>query len=71
MKLACSGLLLGGAGAAAAARVLKGLLFQVQPEDPIALIAVTGLVMGLTILACYLPARRASRTDSLASLRTE
>jgi ABC-type antimicrobial peptide transport system permease subunit len=76
--LATNGLrlvLLGGAiGAAASllvARVLSAMLFGVGRFDPVTLIGAP-LVLGLAAwLAAYLPARRASRADPLAALRTE
>jgi putative ABC transport system permease protein len=51
--------------------VLRGLLFQVKPTDPVILISVAGL-LGLTALvACYAPARRATRIDTMVALRYE
>ena len=66
---------LGGAagllGALASSRVLAGLLFQVQPADPVALGAAC-LLLGLVALAAaYLPARRATRVDPAIALRSE
>jgi putative ABC transport system permease protein len=58
-------------GALASSRVLAGLLFQVQPADPVSLGA-TCLVLGLVALAAtYLPARRATRVDPAIALRSE
>jgi putative ABC transport system permease protein len=51
--------------------VLRGLLFQVQPTDPVTLIGVA-VLLGLTaIVACYAPARRATRIDAMVALRYE
>jgi putative ABC transport system permease protein len=64
----------GGAGllgALATSRVLAGLLFQVQPADPLALSAAC-LLLGLAALAAaYLPARRATRVDPAIDMRSE
>lgn len=58
-------------GALASSRVLAGLLFQVQPADPVALRAAC-LLLGLVALAAaYLPARRATRVDPAIALRSE
>jgi predicted permease len=72
---ALSVIALGGAvgvlGALASSRVLAGLLFQVQPADPVALGAAC-LLLGLVALAAaYLPARRATRVDPAIALRSE
>jgi putative ABC transport system permease protein len=72
---ALSVIALGGAaglvGALVSSRVLAGLLFQVQPADPVALGAAC-LLLGLVALAAaYLPARRATRVDPAIALRSE
>jgi putative ABC transport system permease protein len=58
-------------GALAATPVLRSALFGVGPADPITLAAITGLILGVGTLACYLPARRAARLDPLEALRHE
>ena len=70
LKLAAAGALIGLAGATLAGRVLRGLLFGVQPLDPGALLGAAALLALVAGLACYLPARRATRLDPLAVLRT-
>jgi putative ABC transport system permease protein len=52
-------------------RLLSSLLFGVTPGDPITFIAVTILLIAIGLLACYIPARRASRVDPLVALRYE
>ena len=69
--LTAVGLLLGLVGAIASTRLLRGFLFGVQPFDPPTLIAVTLLLCGVALLACWLPARRAARIDPMTALRTD
>jgi len=65
------GLVLGTAGALAAAPVLQALLVQIKPSDP-ATLAGIGVVFGIvTVCACLIPARRATRLDPIAALRIE
>ncbi|HUR95397.1 MAG TPA: ABC transporter permease [Gemmatimonadales bacterium] len=66
-----AGLLLGLAGAAAASRVLRGLLYGVGTTDPITYAAVAGFLTAVALLASYLPARRAARADPVTALREE
>jgi putative ABC transport system permease protein len=63
------GLLVGACGAVAIATALRSLLFGITPTDPLSLVAV-GVVLLLTSgVACYFPARRASRLDPMIALR--
>jgi putative ABC transport system permease protein len=55
----------------AATRVLRSLLFQVGTADPATFVAVTAFLGCAALLACYLPARRAARSDPVAALRAE
>jgi len=71
MGLVGAALLLGVAASVGATRALESLLFGVGRLDPPTLVAVTLLLAACAAVACYLPARRASRTDPLASLRAE
>ncbi len=71
MGLILCGIGLGLAAALALARPLRALLFGVSPADP-ATVAGVSLLLGLvSLLACYLPARRAMHVDPAVSLRTE
>ncbi|MEE8584143.1 MAG: ABC transporter permease, partial [Acidobacteriota bacterium] len=71
MRLAVLGALLGLLGALAANRALSGLLYEVSASDPLTYALVAALLLGVAALACYLPARRASRVDPLIALRWE
>jgi ABC-type antimicrobial peptide transport system permease subunit len=65
------GVIVGLVVASAGARVLEGLLFQVNPRDPLVFAGVTGLLMAVAFLATLLPARQASRVDPGEALRRE
>jgi putative ABC transport system permease protein len=66
-----AGILGGLAGSLAASRVLRGLLFGVGPTDPATLALVTLAFVGVGLVSCYVPVRRASRIDPVVALRTE
>ena len=65
------GLIAGLAGAFAATRLLRSLLFQVTPTDPATFAAVTAMVLAAAIAAAYVPARKATRVDPTTALRYE
>ena len=69
MALTAGGLVVGTAGAIGLMRMLQKLLFQISPTDPLTFTAVAALVFALTLVACYLPARRATRIDPIKALR--
>jgi putative ABC transport system permease protein len=71
LALAATGAAAGLAGALAVGRLLRGLLFEVRPVDVVTLGAVAALLAATALLACYLPARRATRADPMVTLRTE
>ena len=52
-------------------RVLSAILYQVSPADPLALVISTTLLAGAALLACFLPARRATQVNPIIALRTE
>jgi putative ABC transport system permease protein len=71
MGLSILGLLLGVAGSFALTQLLASLLFGVGGRDPVTL-TVVALVLGLVaLLACFIPARRATKVDPLIALRDE
>jgi predicted permease len=70
-KLTLLGVLIGTAGAVAVTRLMSGLLYEVSATDPLTLGAVALLLAGVSLLACYVPARRAMRVDPIVALRFE
>ncbi len=71
MRLALLGCLLGTAGAFFAARTIQSLLFGIGPTDAVTFGSVVALILLTAGLACYVPARRASRVDPVNALRAE
>jgi predicted permease len=71
MKLVLIGALIGIPASLAVARLLSSMLIGVTTSDALAIGVVTALLLGVTLLACYLPARRATRVDPLETLRYE
>ncbi|MEX2282754.1 MAG: ABC transporter permease [Gemmatimonadota bacterium] len=71
MTLAGIGIGIGLAGALALARVLRRMLFEVEPTDPLTFAAIATLLAIVSMLASYLPTRRATRVDPLVALRSE
>ena len=67
--VAVTGLVLGLVAALAATRVLRALLFDVTPTDPLTLITVVALLAIAALIACWIPARRAARLQPAAALR--
>jgi putative ABC transport system permease protein len=71
LALALVGVVLGLVGALWLTRVLQKLLFEVAPTDPLTYVGVAAVLGLAALVACYVPARRASRVDPLVALRVE
>ena len=71
MKLALIGAVLGLGGALALTRLLKTLLFDVSATDPLTFIVIAAVLIVVALLACWIPALRATKVDPLVALRHE
>jgi putative ABC transport system permease protein len=71
MVLAGAGLVVGAIAAASSARVLRTVLFETAVYDPVMFAGVPVVLAIVTLLASYLPARRAARVDPIISLRND
>ncbi|PYM11134.1 MAG: hypothetical protein DME18_14760 [Verrucomicrobia bacterium] len=71
MKLVGLGILAGIGGALALTRTLRSLLFGISPDDPLTFALISLLLAAVALLACYLPARRATKIDPMEALRYE
>jgi predicted permease len=71
MALTLSGIGLGVLAALLLTRLLTSLLFEVRANDPLTFVLVAGLLLIVALLACYIPARRATRVNPLEALRHE
>jgi ABC-type antimicrobial peptide transport system permease subunit len=71
LVLVCLAIIPGLAASLAATRVIESTLFGLAPSDPSTILGAVALLLGISTLAAYLPARRASRVDPAITLREE
>jgi ABC-type lipoprotein release transport system permease subunit len=71
LLIAAVGLAFGAAAAGASSGLLTAMLFNVAPRDPISFVLAAAIMLGVSVVAGYIPARRASRIDPLTALRAE
>ncbi len=71
LLLVAAGLACGAVAALVLARMVRALLFGVEPGDPASIVMALGVLVVTAAIASWIPARRAARADPLASLRRE
>ena len=70
-RLVLGALVLGGVASMMLSGLLSGLLFEIQPTDPVTFVAVAVVLSGVALLAAFVPARRATRVDPIDALKAE
>jgi ABC-type antimicrobial peptide transport system permease subunit len=71
MKMALAGVVVGLIAAFGLTRLMSTMLFGVGPTDPVTFVVIALILIVVALLACYLPARRATKVDPLNALRSE
>jgi ABC-type antimicrobial peptide transport system permease subunit len=69
LRLALVGLVLGTAASLAGTRLMRSVLFEVSPTDPVVLASVGVLLLGVVLTASFAPARRAARIEPVEAMR--
>ena len=71
LKLSLAGIACGAVGAILLTRLMQGLLYGVSSFDPVTFLVTSALLLGVTVLACLVPARKATQSDPMTALRYE
>ena len=71
LRLAFVGVVIGILGALALTRLMSSMLYGIRATDPITFVIVAFAVIGMALLACFIPARRATKVDPIMALRYE
>jgi len=71
LRVGLAGVAAGVVSALILTRAMRNLLYGVTASDPLTFMVVSGVLVGITLGACYLPARRAARVDPIVTLRDE
>jgi ABC-type antimicrobial peptide transport system permease subunit len=71
LALVAAGGAIGVAGALAATRLLRTMLFDLSPSDPVTYVTIIGVLVAAVVTASWIPARRASRVDPVVALRAD
>jgi ABC-type antimicrobial peptide transport system permease subunit len=71
LQLLALGLLLGLVGALSATRIMQSLLYSTSATDTMTFVATSLTLIAVALLACYIPARRATKVDPMVALRFE
>jgi ABC-type lipoprotein release transport system permease subunit len=71
MRPAIFGLVVGLIASLEASRLIRDLLYEIKPLDPVVFAAVPATLLAMAVLACIVPAWRASRLDPMQALRSE
>ncbi len=69
--MAAAGIAIGLPVSTAVTRLVSALLYDTKPNDAITLVSVTVLLLAVAVIACFFPARQATRIDPLIALRSE
>jgi ABC-type antimicrobial peptide transport system permease subunit len=71
LAMAAAGVALGGLAAFWISRLIASQLYEISPTDPIAFVGATALLVAVAALACFVPARRATRVEPMVALHYE